>query len=138
MQGFYNDPPSAWYYGMQLSAFLIITLVSKFILGVIVIEFELEFDKVGSWMCLPFKNNPAAELTFVMVVCPAVLNIIQYWIQDNILMDSREIDAQYVLVGGYCVYCVFVVFDLTRYILLKQDSVTACRIHNIIIIIAHH
>ena len=63
--------------------------------------FEFEFDKIGAVLCLPFKGNPSAELTFVMVVCPAVLNIIQYWIQDNILMDGRKTEPEYVLVGVY-------------------------------------
>ena len=98
-QGFYDDPPSSWFYAMQLSVFLLITLVSKLILGLLFISFELEFDKIGALICLPFKENPAAELTFVMVVCPTFLNIIQYWIQDNILMDGRKSEPEYVLVG---------------------------------------
>ena len=98
-QGYYDDPPSSWFYAMQLSVFLFVTLVSKLILGLLFISFELEFDKIGAFICLPFKENPAAELTFVMVVCPTFLNIIQYWIQDNILMDGRKDEPEYVLVG---------------------------------------
>lgn len=98
-QGFYDDPPSSWFYAVQLSVFLLITLISKLILGFLFISFELQFDKIGALICLPFKENPAAELTFVMVVCPTFLNIIQYWIQDSILMDGRRGEPEYVLVG---------------------------------------
>ena len=56
-QGFYDDPPSSWFYAMQLSVFLLITLVSKLILGLLFISFELEFDKIGALICLPFKSS---------------------------------------------------------------------------------
>jgi hypothetical protein len=67
-----------------LFIFLIVTLFSKFILGVLFFYFEHEFSLVGKLICRPFRNDPDAELTFVMVVCPSVLNIFQV----NILPSS--------------------------------------------------
>ena len=62
---------------MQLFVFLAITLISKFILGLIFFSFEDQFNMIGAYICLPFKDNPDAELTFVMAVCPSILNVIQ-------------------------------------------------------------
>jgi uncharacterized membrane protein YjgN (DUF898 family) len=76
-QGFYDDPPSCCFYFSQLCIFLVVTLFSKFLLGILFIWFESDLGVVGRIICQPFKDDPDAELTFVMVVCPSILNIVQ-------------------------------------------------------------
>lgn len=87
-QGYYDDPPSWCFYIVQLFIFLSITLISKFILGLLFFSFEVELDIIGAYICLPFKSNPDAELTFVMAICPSVLNIIQVLYRDDPSVSS--------------------------------------------------
>lgn len=39
-----------------------------------------------------FKGHPDMELVCVMMIFPFVLNIIQYWIQDNFLKGTEYIE----------------------------------------------
>ena len=39
-----------------------------------------------------FKGHPDMELVCVMMVFPFILNIIQYWIQDNFLKGTEYIE----------------------------------------------
>lgn len=48
----------------------------------------------GDWMLKPMDPYPKFELFFVMVIIPMILNVLQFWIQDNYLMHSMPL-------GGY-------------------------------------
>ena len=39
-----------------------------------------------------FKGHPDMELVCVMMIFPFILNIIQYWIQDNFLKGTEYIE----------------------------------------------
>ena len=78
-QGFYADPPSVVYYLIQLFVFLIVTLISKSFLAILFLTFHTEFDKLGWIICFPLKSNPEIELTFVMIIFPSFLNVIQVY-----------------------------------------------------------
>jgi hypothetical protein len=99
-QGFYDDPPSWSFYFSQLFIFLVITLFSKFLLGLLFFYFENEFSFLGRIICRPFDNDPNAELTFVMVVCPSFLNIVQV----TIIQLSFNFNLQYVYVSCHSIH----------------------------------
>ena len=47
-------------------------------------------DSFGKWFLGPVSHNNTLELVIVMVVFPLIFNIIQFWIQDNILKGRRH------------------------------------------------
>eukprot|EP00455_Lapot_gusevi_P047009 TRINITY_DN6286_c0_g1_i4.p1 TRINITY_DN6286_c0_g1~~TRINITY_DN6286_c0_g1_i4.p1 ORF type:complete len:161 (-),score=44.45 TRINITY_DN6286_c0_g1_i4:166-648(-) len=84
--GYYGNPPSAWIWLLQLSVWLSVIIVVKCILffGVI-FPFKSLWNTIGSWLLGPVTSNPKTELVLVMIVFPVILNVFQFWIQDNFL-----------------------------------------------------
>lgn len=97
-QGYYGTPPQSLWYLYQLFTFLIIIIISKFILGLAMYTFQGSLNELGTYLFSPFQMKPLTELVFVMVVCPAFMSIIQYWLQDNFLMD-KSIPHDYNLIS---------------------------------------
>lgn len=98
-QGFYGHPPKMRWYFNQLLVFIFIIIISKFILGLFMYTWADEFAAVGTFLFLPLQATPRLELVTVMVVCPAFLSIIQYWILDNILMNTKHLREEYEIVS---------------------------------------
>lgn len=90
-QGFYGFPPQIKWYLHQLAVFIFIILISKFILGIFMYSMADQLSALGDWLFSPLDSNPSAELVVVMVVCPAFLSMVQYWLQDNFLMGSKDV-----------------------------------------------
>mmetsp|Transcript_3670 Transcript_3670/g.3272 ORF Transcript_3670/g.3272 Transcript_3670/m.3272 type:complete len:249 (-) Transcript_3670:134-880(-) len=87
-QGFYGKPIRMSWYCIQFIVFLVATLFSKIILGIFMYLFSTPADNIGLILFKPFHSIPNIELVVVMVVCPCFLSMIQYWIQDNFLMNA--------------------------------------------------
>ena len=45
---------------------------------------------MGSLLFYPVHNHPKIELLIVMIGCPLVMNMVQFWLQDSFLMDKRQ------------------------------------------------
>ncbi|GMF28651.1 unnamed protein product [Phytophthora fragariaefolia] len=45
---------------------------------------------MGSLLFYPVHNHPKIELLIVMIGCPLVMNMVQFWIQDSFLMDHEQ------------------------------------------------
>ena len=78
-------------YFQQVILWVIIILLSKcLILILILIPFHKLLDNFGKWFLNPISHNNDLELTIVMVILPLILNLIQFWIQDNFLKGKKH------------------------------------------------
>jgi hypothetical protein len=73
----------AW--SLQLMIWVSIVSITKWFLLVVIIYFNSFFTQVGKKLLEPFSEDPKFELVFVMILVPAVMNILQFWVQDNFL-----------------------------------------------------
>jgi len=76
----------AW--SLQLMIWVSIVAFVKWLLLIAIIYFRLFFIEIGKRMLEPFADDPRVELVFVMIVVPAVMNILQFWVQDNFLKQK--------------------------------------------------
>ena len=95
-QGVYGYETPMTYYTHQLITFIIVILISKIILGIFMYMFSSFLNRIGNFIFEPLEKYPDIELVVVMVVCPCFLSMIQYWIQDNILMGKEVNRDNYV------------------------------------------
>lgn len=58
-------------------------------MGLLIFSFRKPLEKIGSAVFAPIEPYPRVELVFVMLLCPAVMNIVQFWIQDNFIKYNR-------------------------------------------------
>jgi hypothetical protein len=47
-------------------------------------------EQIGNFILSPFKSNDKVELVIVMVLCPLIINAVQFWIIDNFLKLSDD------------------------------------------------
>jgi hypothetical protein len=93
--GEYGDPPRLGYFLAQLAAYIIILIMVKTILAFFVVWLDDPIEAAANFLFAPLQRDPNAELVIVMLVCPWILNSLQYWIMDNILMHREEDDKSY-------------------------------------------
>jgi hypothetical protein len=77
---------AAW--SMQLMIWVSIVAFTKWLLLVAIIYFNSYFALAGKQLLQPFSDNPKFELVFVMIIVPTVMNILQFWVQDNFLKQK--------------------------------------------------
>ena len=87
-----SDNPSWLIFFAQLSSFLVITLVVKFVLALMIWPLSRPLGRFGIWLFAPLRQSPDLELVLVMVIAPAALNVVAFWILDNILMKKEVIN----------------------------------------------
>ncbi|KAF1788370.1 Store-operated calcium entry regulator STIMATE [Phytophthora cactorum] len=75
---------------MQLLQWCTILTVMKFFVGVVLYAFSTPLGWMGSLLFYPVHNHPKIELLIVMIGCPLVMNMVQFWIQDSFLMDHEQ------------------------------------------------
>jgi len=83
--GEYGDPPLVSTFLIQLSVFMVITLVVKVFLFLIEMYLRNYLDYIGYHLFQSADNYPKAKLIIVMVAAPLVLNAVQFWLVDYIL-----------------------------------------------------
>jgi len=88
--GFYGDPPQVKIWLGQLGVWLTIVTVVKFILLALIVAVKHHLYRFGAWVMSPINNYPRVELLVVMVVIPFLINVIVFWISDNVLMHSNK------------------------------------------------
>lgn len=78
-------------YTMQLCLWIFIILLSKTLtLLIVILPFQNQLNSFGKWVLGPVSSNVNLELAVVMVIFPIILNIIQFWVQDNFLKGKRH------------------------------------------------
>jgi hypothetical protein len=83
--GFYGEPLSYSVWGKQLAAWVLIIVLVKAVLGSMMFGMREPLAKVGDAIFSPVSGKPDAELAIVMIGCPMLMNMLQFWIQDNFL-----------------------------------------------------
>jgi STIMATE family len=77
---------AAW--ALQLMVWVTIVAVTKGFLLFSTLYFNSFFTQVGKYILDPFQSKPKAELVFVMIIVPTIMNIFQFWVQDNFLKSK--------------------------------------------------
>jgi hypothetical protein len=100
-QGYYGFPPEMTWYFYQLVCYLGIVLLAKGIIGLFMLGNKDSVSRLGSSLFEPILQafGPKYELIVVMILTPCFLNIIQFWIQDNILDGSSIARKDYQIIG---------------------------------------
>lgn len=93
--GEYGNPPSLTRWTAQIVVWLILVVIGKLACITILLMFSKKLDYVISYLFQSLKQRPQAELIIVMVLIPAVLNVISFWITDTFL-KQRNVHDQYV------------------------------------------
>ena len=83
------------YWGVQLISWIGIIGISRLFTGIVLLIFRGGFANIANGIASLFSNNPKMLLVFVMVICPGIMNLIQVWIQDNIL--KKEVNRECIL-----------------------------------------
>jgi hypothetical protein len=85
--GRYGDPPSLRVWTVQLLSWMLVLVVMKAVVAVAIYLFRTPLGVIGSLLFYPVHHHPKVELLIVMIGCPLVMNMVQFWIQDSFLKD---------------------------------------------------
>eukprot|EP00611_Tribonema_gayanum_P000241 TRINITY_DN10171_c0_g2_i1.p1 TRINITY_DN10171_c0_g2~~TRINITY_DN10171_c0_g2_i1.p1 ORF type:complete len:338 (-),score=29.02 TRINITY_DN10171_c0_g2_i1:49-1062(-) len=99
VSGDYGNPPKVQWFWHQLGAYMMSLLIIKTVISTVVVAEDRILSRVSTWLFSPVAKHPDVELTIVMIVCPWILNALQFWIMDNILMKSQP-KPQHALPGA--------------------------------------
>lgn len=88
--GRYGNPPSFTVWLAQLLSWSGVLLVMKFFVGLAIYIFSAPLGIIGSLLFFPVHHHPKIELLIVMIGCPLVMNMVQFWIQDSFLKDHTS------------------------------------------------
>ena len=79
---------AAW--SLQLMLWVSIVAFNKWVLLIIITQFNAFFMEIGKNVLQPFAMSPKLELVFVMIIVPTVMNIFQFWVQDNFIKSKNK------------------------------------------------
>ncbi|CCI41567.1 unnamed protein product [Albugo candida] len=88
--GRYGDPPSLRVWWAQLWEWFAVLFLMKSIVAAFIFIFRIPLAWMGSIIFYPFRAHPKVELIIVMIGCPLIMNMIQFWIQDSFLKDQTN------------------------------------------------
>jgi hypothetical protein len=88
--GRYGDPPSLRVWAIQLLSWMLVLCVMKVIVAAAIYMFRTPLGIIGSLLFFPVHHHPKIELLIVMIGCPLVMNMVQFWIQDSFLKDHAD------------------------------------------------
>ena len=87
-----SENPSCKIFSIQLFVFLLITLLVKFILALLVWPLSGPLGRFGIWLFAPLRQSPELELVIVMVIGPCLMNVVGFWVLDNILKKNEVVN----------------------------------------------
>ncbi|KAG5180602.1 vacuolar membrane protein-domain-containing protein [Tribonema minus] len=91
VSGDYGNPPKVQWFWHQLGAYMMSLLIIKTIISTVVVAEDRILSRLSTWLFSPVAKHPDVELTIVMIVCPWILNALQFWIMDNMVsMSNRQ------------------------------------------------
>ena len=73
-------------YCMQLWVWVAIVSIQRLALWGVMHIFRNPLGTFGNWLFGPFKRDADAMAAIVLILIPVLTSIIEYWIQDDILM----------------------------------------------------
>lgn len=83
--GHYREPPQPAIWFKQLLAYLGALLGNKLIVGGVMFALAGPVTGLGNWIFSPFQSHPKEELIVVMILCPWLLQTLQFWLFDQFL-----------------------------------------------------
>ncbi len=86
--GDYGHPPQLNIFLAQLAVWLLIVLSGKLLIVLLLYQFIIPINSVMHYMFHSLQSQPELELVLVMIVIPAVLNTVQFWITDTFLKQQ--------------------------------------------------
>ncbi|CAM9599982.1 unnamed protein product, partial [Ascophyllum nodosum] len=89
--GDYGTPPLFSVYRTQLLVYMLILVICKAVTTTIVITMDDVLSSLANALFRPVRGYPELELTIVMIICPWMLNALQFWVLDNVLMSERSL-----------------------------------------------
>ena len=95
--GFYGEDaknPRMSLYCMQLWVWVAIVSVQRLLLWGVMHIFRNPLGNFGNWMFGPIKKDADGMAAIVLVVIPVLTSVIEYWIQDDILMGVAGVGAK--------------------------------------------
>ena len=92
-------------YLFQLAHWLLIVIIMKFFMLLFMLSFKKPLVKAASTVLSSLQSRPNVKLVFVMVFTPTVMNAVQYWLQDEIIVrisksTKKSSEAEAPLHGG--------------------------------------
>lgn len=75
-------------YLWQLAVWLVVVLGMKIVMVLLLLACQRILIPVAELMLRPFMGNATLKLTVVMIFTPAVMNALQFWLQDNIFVHA--------------------------------------------------
>jgi len=76
-------------YLKQLLLWIVVVTVNKFAMLLLIRAFRFQLYSLASVFLLPF-HTPTLRLIIVMIIIPAVMNSLQFWLQDNVFLDVES------------------------------------------------
>ncbi|CAI2377579.1 unnamed protein product [Moneuplotes crassus] len=77
-------------WGLQLFIWTSVVLIVKICLFFTVKVFSPVFERIADFCLGWLQQFPDLKLVFIMILIPITFNIIQFWLQDNILKGKKE------------------------------------------------
>jgi len=87
--GNYGNPPSVGIWLGQFALWLGITFIVKILLFFFQLPLLNVLSGFGNKLFSPMQEYPNLELVIVMVICPCIFNVLQFWILDTVLKDNK-------------------------------------------------
>jgi len=81
-------------YVKQVSMWLFIVTIMKAVMVFIMIFEAPQLLAIAGFVLKPVDEHPKIELVLVMILTPAVMNSLQFWLQDNIFVDAARATAE--------------------------------------------
>ncbi|GAB5370244.1 hypothetical protein AAMO2058_001475700 [Amorphochlora amoebiformis] len=90
--GYYGEHPKWSNWAIQLGEFMFLTVLIKLALFIFEVYMREYLDYVGYELFKQANPYPKLKLVFVMVAAPFLLNSVQFWLTDYILMADPKIN----------------------------------------------
>jgi hypothetical protein len=69
----------------QLATWVVIIFLAKILIACVIVLLEKPLAEFAIWLFTPLQPYPRVELSLVMIACPCLMNMLQFWIQDSFL-----------------------------------------------------
>lgn len=86
--GYYGHPPSWKTWLKQVMVWLTVVFLAKAVVTGFIYLGEEQLAVLGQLLMYPFRDYPKVELLVVMLLFPFVLNVVAFWLFDNLLKKS--------------------------------------------------
>jgi hypothetical protein len=88
--GNYGNPVSYSKWGVQLTEWMLMNIISRVVCGFIIIPLSPLLQVISEAVDYSFRGHPNVLLFSVMVAWPMLMNMAQAWVQDQVLKWKRQ------------------------------------------------